>query len=276
MLFSVVCMHSSPPSPRASRFVLVIAGVVAGIIGAVCALATVLRASLVAVLGPGRTSLEELIMALSSATALLLLLWVCLALLAAVLSTLPSGIGRLATEVRDRLAPAAVRRWAGLLLGVTVAGGLAPGAAAASWMATPTAVEALPAEVAAPAPAPSWSVAPSAHRTSQQEDLVEPAPAPEWTPAPVREQPRVSLTAQRTEAAQHPTSPVTVRRGDTLWDLAAAHLPPGATDAEIATEWQRWHAANRAVIGPDPDLILPGQILTIPGTMDTTLTGGEP
>ena len=56
----------------------------------------------------------------------------------------------------------------------------------------------------------------------------------------------------------------TVRRGDTLWDLAAAHLPAEATDAEISASWQQWYLENRAVIGPDPDLILPGQILSVP------------
>jgi len=57
---------------------------------------------------------------------------------------------------------------------------------------------------------------------------------------------------------------VVVRRGDTLWDIAARHLGGGATTAEIAYEWPRWHAANRAVIGEDPDRIRPGQRLTPP------------
>ncbi len=59
-------------------------------------------------------------------------------------------------------------------------------------------------------------------------------------------------------------STVVVLRGDTLWSLAAAHLGPGATDAEIARAWPRWFAANEAVIGPNPDLLLPGQILSVP------------
>ncbi|MEU1518870.1 transglycosylase family protein [Streptomyces sp. NPDC005811] len=43
----------------------------------------------------------------------------------------------------------------------------------------------------------------------------------------------------------------TVRVGDTLSTIAAAHN----------TTWQRLYAANRTVIGNDPDLILPGQRL---------------
>jgi nucleoid-associated protein YgaU len=45
------------------------------------------------------------------------------------------------------------------------------------------------------------------------------------------------------------------------------HLGPGATDGEIAAAWPQWHAANRTVIGNDPDLVLPGQILTIPAAL---------
>jgi len=55
-----------------------------------------------------------------------------------------------------------------------------------------------------------------------------------------------------------------VRRGDSLWSIAARHLPAGATDHEIAAAWPRWYAANRTVIGPDPDLLRPGQRLVPP------------
>ena len=55
-----------------------------------------------------------------------------------------------------------------------------------------------------------------------------------------------------------------VRRGDTLWDIAARHLGPAATAAQIAGEWPRWYAANRQVIGADPDRIRPGQRLAPP------------
>ena len=53
--------------------------------------------------------------------------------------------------------------------------------------------------------------------------------------------------------------PVTwaVRPGDTLTGIAAAlHMPGG---------WQRLYAANRRLIGPDPNVIRPGTVLTVPG-----------
>jgi resuscitation-promoting factor RpfA len=63
---------------------------------------------------------------------------------------------------------------------------------------------------------------------------------------------------------------VVVRRGDTLWDIAARHLAPGANDAQVAAAWPRWHAANRSTIGPDPNLILPGQRLHRPDRLSPT------
>ena len=44
-----------------------------------------------------------------------------------------------------------------------------------------------------------------------------------------------------------------VRSGDTLSAIAARH----------GTTWQRIHAANKAVIGDDPDMIVPGQRLEL-------------
>jgi nucleoid-associated protein YgaU len=57
---------------------------------------------------------------------------------------------------------------------------------------------------------------------------------------------------------------VVVRRGDSLWSIAARHLGPGASDAEIAEAWPAWYTTNRDVVGDDPDLILPGQVLQAP------------
>jgi len=63
---------------------------------------------------------------------------------------------------------------------------------------------------------------------------------------------------------------VVVRPGDTLWAIAARSLPAGATDAQIADSCAQWHAANREVIGDDPDLIFPTQRLISPLGKDPT------
>ena len=71
-------------------------------------------------------------------------------------------------------------------------------------------------------------------------------------------------------AAQEGASPVVVRPGDTLWAIAARSLPGHATDVEVARACARWHAANRDVIGDDPDLIFPMQRLSPPLGKDPT------
>ena len=48
----------------------------------------------------------------------------------------------------------------------------------------------------------------------------------------------------------------TVVAGDTLWAIAQRHYGDG-------NQWGRIHRANQELI-PDPDLIQPGQVLTIP------------
>lgn len=57
---------------------------------------------------------------------------------------------------------------------------------------------------------------------------------------------------------------VVVRAGDSLWRIAAQHLDPLASPAQIAAAWPGWYAANRDVVGPDPGLIHPGQVLSRP------------
>ena len=58
---------------------------------------------------------------------------------------------------------------------------------------------------------------------------------------------------------------VVVAPGDSLWSIAAADLPVGAPGARITARWHAVYAANRSVIGPDPDLLEPGQRLRLPG-----------
>lgn len=250
MMFTIFCMSSIRISPSRSRLVAVTASLIGGVSIAAWGLAVALSSTARLIAAPGRTGADELITALSAAAALLLMLWLTLGMLSSAVGTLPGPGGVLARRVRDRIAPGAVRRWSALMLGVAVASGVAPGGA----VATPTTISQALDEVdhTRRAPDPSWLPVQAV------------TPAPEWIPVPVRSTPPVSLTTPR-ELAQD-TQDVVVRRGDTLWDLAAAHLSPEATDAEIAAEWQRWYAANRAVIGDDPDLILPGQILVIPAT----------
>ena len=64
-------------------------------------------------------------------------------------------------------------------------------------------------------------------------------------------------------ARGHALGSYTVRRGDTLWSIAEQSLH---TDdpRSVARYWPKIHRANRDVIGPDPSLIYPGQVLHLP------------
>lgn len=94
------------------------------------------------------------------------------------------------------------------------------------------------------------------------------APVPGWTPVTTVPEPARRAVAEvglvSTAAASAPAEEVVVHRGDTLWGIAARHLGAQATDQDVADAWPRWYAANRDVIGPDPDLIVPGQRLVVP------------
>jgi nucleoid-associated protein YgaU len=65
-------------------------------------------------------------------------------------------------------------------------------------------------------------------------------------------------------AGQRTEGDVVVAPGDCLWDIAARMLGSGASNADIAVEWPRWYAANREVVGGDPDLLMPGMVLRPP------------
>ena len=128
--------------------------------------------------------------------------------------------------------PAPVRRLLLRACGVAVAGGLAGGLALTPAGATPGSLER---ERPTPAATPSAPAAPSAFSA--------PASAP----------------ADRV---------VVVRPGDSLWRIAEAELlrrtGRAASVADVAALWPRIHAANRALVGPDPDLVRPGVPLTMP------------
>ena len=66
-----------------------------------------------------------------------------------------------------------------------------------------------------------------------------------------------SVNARTAKAAARPIVTWTVRSGDTLSGIAAALAVPGG--------WPALYAANRAAIGPNPNIISPGTTLTLPG-----------
>ncbi|GAA5227383.1 LysM peptidoglycan-binding domain-containing protein [Paeniglutamicibacter antarcticus] len=65
-------------------------------------------------------------------------------------------------------------------------------------------------------------------------------------------------------ATTRSSSEVVVQRGDSLWAIAARHLPGDAGIEEIASAWPHWYHANWKLIGPDPDLLEVGMVLQKP------------
>ncbi len=100
-------------------------------------------------------------------------------------------------------------------------------------------------------------------------------PAPRASPSGDRlaipDRPTVGAETRYTPV--RPASSVRVRRGDSLWAIAAREIGPDASDAAIARRWPQWYAANAGRIGPDSDLIHPGEVLNRPAS--TKPTQGE-
>lgn len=63
---------------------------------------------------------------------------------------------------------------------------------------------------------------------------------------------------------------VVVASGDSLWAIARTRLGAAAPAVQVQALTVALHHANRAEIGPDPDLLHPGQRLRLPADPATT------
>jgi LysM domain len=171
-------------------------------------------------------------------------------------------VGRLA-RLAALLTPRVVRAAVGLAVGVTVVAGPVVGYSTAA-LATPlTATATTHGSLERPPQTPQlprgWSPdRPAAGAPGAQ------ASAPPWVSTALGAHRFAGGPGTRRSGSADHRPVVVVHRGDTLWAIAARHLGPAATDAQVAAEWPRWHAANRSTIGAEPDLILPGQQLVAP------------
>lgn len=207
---------------------------------------------------------DEALVAVLAALAGLGLAWLVLGVVLEALSLVPGLVGRSARAASAAISPRVVRRVAGIVLGVGVGVGVGGGGAQATALPVAVLVHEVPWAVAGPGvsgpalPDPGWAAAPDPGWSA--------TPDPGWVPERpvVRPQPDLAALGARRSAPGPAVAEVVVRRGDSLWAVAARHLGPGATDAEIAAAWPRWYAANREVVGPDPDVLLPGQVLRAP------------
>lgn len=242
---------------RRIRAVLVL---VLGYVGGTAGLGGAARV-LAAELRPGQPALDPVLGLAASLLAWLVLTWLALATMAEVLAGGTDRRRRPGGRPRARgWSPAVARRLAGVLLGAGLAGAATSAAPAGALSGQPgtsvTAPVRVGPTVADPAVANLGVDRPGRDLAGWTPDR--PAASATTRPGPVH------LVASRPRPETAVDELVVVRRGDTLWAIAERHLGPGATAAEIATEWPRWYAANRAVIGADPDLLRPGQRLQPP------------
>ena len=264
---------------------LVSSGLVPGVLLVVWALTDEARSA-------GPAAPEAALTLAAAATCLALVSWLCVSLSLALLECLPGRAGRAAGRLAERVTPAAARRWVAFLLGLSLGAPLTPGSAVASpepALGTSPSIRSRigPGRPDGTVPGPQWSPSPRRQSPSPSSFSwrVTPPPAgtappngsppgdgggnrgPGWTPSrpTIRPIPTPDLlTSIRDEPTPDREGVVVVRRGDTLWDIAARYLGRDTTDSAVAAEWPRWFDANRDVIGDDPDLILPGQRLRPP------------
>jgi nucleoid-associated protein YgaU len=245
------------------RAVLAVGGLVLGYLLVAAALLWGTRGALTAVGAPGPAEPGAVVALAAALCAWVVLTWLTVVTSAALATAAVAGVGSRAHAVALALAPGTARRIVSASLGLAIVG--APVAAA------------LPADAGV---ASVLSAADRGDHADQHVDLPA-APVPDrpaatlpagWTPdRPVATHRR---SAQEEAAARLVTGPsraerrvadeVVVRRGDSLWEIAARHLGPDASAADVAVEWPRWYQANGAVIGADPDLLIPGQRLVPP------------
>ena len=173
-------------------------------------------------------------------------------------SLVPGVVGRAAVRVADVVTPGLLRRAAGALLGRRPRGGPRSrcgrrGSGHHGGRRLPAArprVRPRRPAATAPLPDPGWMPAAGRHpggrsgptpreRGARRRLGAQPAGRAGAT-RPARAQPGPASRPDRDAPPE-----VVVRRGDSLWAIAARHLGPDASDAEIARAWPAWFEANR-------------------------------
>jgi nucleoid-associated protein YgaU len=229
---------------------------------------------------------EDLLGLVAIAAGLIIVVWWAVSLMAAITAALFERTGRSrAAALTGRFSPAFMRRLAlaavgAQLIGAPLAHAAPPDASlssnstttvSAAWAPTAgqSASSPIPSLVRQSAEPPTPDAAGAGQWVPDARHSV-PATSdvqPQWQPRPPVTAPRLVTSAPFRAALELPGTvqhEVAVRAGDSLWTIAARALGPEASDVEIALEWPRWFEANRASIGNDPDVLLPGQILRAP------------
>jgi nucleoid-associated protein YgaU len=218
-------------------------------------------------------SFEDQLGITANLTGLAVIIWWAVSLMIAFTAALLERGGRTgAAAAAGRFSPGFMRRLALAAVGLQLI---------TAQFATAAAPPALPGTGSAPRTSVSAAWTPTSGASFAYPDPADTVPAtlpsprpsaesaptagPQWKPLrPVVEPGPLASRQLRPQEPSAAFGEVTVRAGDSLWSLSAAQLGPFASDVDIATAWPRLYQANRQVIGENPDVLLPGQVLRLP------------
>jgi hypothetical protein len=217
---------------------------------------------------------EDQLGLVANTAGLIVTVWWAMSLVIAVSAALLERSGKTrAASAAGKFAPGFMRRLALAALGLQLLTAPLATASPVGSLSTTLSVSTVQSPLAA-SPTPSapdtWTATPVPAVTGSPAATGAPpgAPAvahPQWRPLPPVIDPGPLAGGPR--RLQQPAGlgvEVTVRAGDSLWGLSADRLGPYATDVEIALDWPRLYQANRDVIGDNPHLLRPGQVLRVP------------
>ena len=222
---------------------------------------------------PGRQltpGFEDQLGVAANTAGLSVIVWWAMSFVIAVLAAFLDRCGNArAASAAGKFTPAFMRRLALAAVGLQLV--TAP-------LATASPLPALPGSPgAAPAASAAWTPAavPATTGTPPPAVISTPGPGPQpGTPAVANPQwqpisPLVEpgpLVGRQLRAPQPgvQSTEVTVRPGDSLWTLSSARLGPFASDVDIALDWPLIYQANKDIIGANPNLLRPGQVLQLP------------
>ena len=190
----------------------------------------------------------------------LMALWLMLGLLVSLTATLGGRPQGALAHLSRRITPALVRRLVAASTGASLV--LTPAAA----VAAPTAALA---SSAVTSPAGSASVVPAHGAIQASPAAASGARTPVTGSRPTTQASPVPTLPDETTPGppldpEPATGTVLVKPGDSLWRITEDQLGPSASDQQIAIGWPYWYRANRKVIGRDPNLLRPGERLTVP------------
>ncbi|WP_277209828.1 LysM peptidoglycan-binding domain-containing protein [Isoptericola croceus] len=211
------------------------------------------------------TWVELLVLVAGAAGAAWLLLG-AIAALAGIAAVRQGRPDRTVETVVGRWAPGIVRRLARGALGAGLGAGLVltPGTALAHEAPDPGGTPAVVLELGWESTADDALPGPGEAESTESVTTVSIGSAAGPQAAGDGASPAISSAQRTSHQDDGGADEIVVKRGDTLWDIAARELPGDATPADVLRAVTSWHDTNRDVIGDDPDLILPGQVLRAP------------